>query len=283
MTRLLSLIIICLASTMVPGQGLPEAYFCGKGDHGNKWQLVGPNPAPDMLQAVGLLRSVAVDPVDPNILYVGTEHSGLWKTLDGGDHWENISDTLKVPSLGFTELSINPDNPAEIVAGTRTRSFSYPHWQDMSKGYGLLFSADQGRSWSKAVMREAEEPFQYIEILKRDPHDPDHLLAAGNRKVWQSHDGGREWELVFENPTELPAWFIDLEFSLDDPKVILASTKLHGYGGAKDQGGLRKVPHAAQAFSSVNGGEKGSWREVTPPHTQKAADFAIRLFAAPSV
>ena len=34
-----------------------------------------------------LIRSLAVDPVHSEVVYAGTERSGLYKTVDGGKSW----------------------------------------------------------------------------------------------------------------------------------------------------------------------------------------------------
>ncbi len=277
MSRIFTLVTAVLISAALKAQTGHSTFFCKDGPEDYQWELVGPNPGPDMLQAVGLLSCVAAHPSDSNTLYVGTEHSGLWKTTNGGLSWQNISDTIQVPSLGFTEISIDPYNPEIIIAGTKTRSFGYPHWQDMSKGYGILLSQDGGLSWQSAEMKEEPNPYTYIETLKRNPHNPEHLVAAGNKDIWKSTDGGFSWELVFKNPTQLPGWFIDLEFSLDDSSQVYASTKLFGYGGTEDKGSLTGVAHAAQVFVSSKGGEKGSWQEASPPHTQYQRHFAIHV------
>ncbi|HBF18941.1 MAG TPA: hypothetical protein DDW81_02525 [Cryomorphaceae bacterium] len=254
----------------------PADFQCHDGPEGYHWQQIGPSPE-GMLQAAGLLGRVTVLPGDTNVLFVNTEFSGLWKTLNHGDRWYCITDSLEVPGLGLTELSINPENVSEFVAGTRTRSYGNPHWQGMGKGYGILFSDDGGVSWKRALMKGAQDDFEFVELVRRNPEEPDHLVAAGNRKIWVSTDGGKSWELAFENPTQLPSWFVDVEFSLRDTKRVFASTKLFGYGGEESKGGLSATSHAAQVFVSSASGKPGSWKEVSPPNTQHKQDFAVHI------
>ncbi len=47
----------------------------------NQWTIVGPGGG-------GRQFNMAVDPVDPNILYVGTDMLGAYKSIDRGEHWE---------------------------------------------------------------------------------------------------------------------------------------------------------------------------------------------------
>src|SRR6187455_1393456 len=55
------------------------------------------------------LTSVAGIPGQPNIYYVGAASGGIWKTIDGGVHWEPIFDAQPVSSIGA--LAIAPSNP----------------------------------------------------------------------------------------------------------------------------------------------------------------------------
>src|ERR1041385_1898354 len=46
------------------------------------------------------LTSVVGIPGQPNIYYVGAASGGIWKTIDGGVHWEPIFDSQPVSSIG---------------------------------------------------------------------------------------------------------------------------------------------------------------------------------------
>ena len=53
---------------------------------------------------------------DKDIIYVGTALGGIWKTKDGGRNWIPTSDYA--PSLGIGALSMDPQNPNILYAGT---------------------------------------------------------------------------------------------------------------------------------------------------------------------
>src|SRR4030095_20113 len=63
------------------------------------------------------LTSVAGIPGNQNVYYVGAASGGIWKTTDGGVHWEPIFDNQPVSSIG--SLAIAPSDPNVIWAGTR--------------------------------------------------------------------------------------------------------------------------------------------------------------------
>ena len=55
-----------------------------------KWRCIGPPRG-------GRVVAVAGDPSDPRIFYFGACAGGVWKTTDGGTHWENVSDGSSGP------------------------------------------------------------------------------------------------------------------------------------------------------------------------------------------
>ncbi|MGH9883799.1 MAG: WD40/YVTN/BNR-like repeat-containing protein, partial [Pyrinomonadaceae bacterium] len=62
------------------------------------------------------LTSVVGIPGQPNIYYVGAASGGIFKTTDGGSHWEPIFDDQPVSSIG--SLAIAPSDPNVVWAGT---------------------------------------------------------------------------------------------------------------------------------------------------------------------
>src|SRR4051812_38792206 len=72
---------------------------------GLKWRLIGPFRA-------GRVSAVAGVPGDPHIFYFGTPGGGIWKTSDGGNVWQPIFESVRVPSIGA--LAVAPSDPNVI-------------------------------------------------------------------------------------------------------------------------------------------------------------------------
>ena len=79
-------------------------------------------------------RCLAVDPEDPDTLYVGTSDEGLFKSVDGGKSWDGLSG-IEHPRI--TAVAVSPVDGA-VYAGTEPSA--------------LFVSRDGGASW-----RELEE------------------------------------------------------------------------------------------------------------------------------
>src|ERR687893_2528620 len=74
-------------------------------------------------------RCLAVDPEDPDTLYVGTSDEGLFKSADGGTSWEEL------PGIGHPRVTAVAVSPADgaVYAGTEPSA--------------LFVSRDGGASW----------------------------------------------------------------------------------------------------------------------------------------
>src|SRR5437879_12661841 len=75
-----------------------------------RWRYIGP---------VGnRTTSIVGVPGQPFIYYAGSASGGIFKTIDGGIHWEPVFDAQPVSSIG--SLAIAASDPNTVWAGTRS-------------------------------------------------------------------------------------------------------------------------------------------------------------------
>ena len=85
-------------------------------------------------------QKMAVDPVNPNVVYVGTTSDGVWRSFDAGASWARIAD-IPVSTLGPGSAGIAFDTHSGAANG-RTRTIFIPIY-----GKGVWQSADAGATW----------------------------------------------------------------------------------------------------------------------------------------
>jgi hypothetical protein len=163
-------------------------------------------------------NTVLVDPTRPNIVYVGTNYQGLYRSSDSGATWHKIdtgAGAIMVDGGRLWALALDPFNPNTLYAAS---------------GYGSggpLKSTDGGISWSHTLpignATEQRLGTNDIYSVVLDPYTPNHLLASFHSKwsrgasdpgLIESADGGRTWTI--HNPpagsgwgAEISVWFVN--------------------------------------------------------------------------
>jgi photosystem II stability/assembly factor-like uncharacterized protein len=165
------------------------------------------------------LTSVAGIPGQPNIYYVGAASGGIWKTIDGGVHWEPIFDSQPVSSIGA--LAIAPSDPNIVWAGTG-EPWIRSH---ISVGQGVYKSTDAGKTWTLMGLEKTGR----ISRVVIDPKNPNIVLVGAlghaygpqqERGVFRTADGGKTWERVLF--TDENSGCAHLEMDPKDPKTLFA-------------------------------------------------------------
>lgn len=160
---------------------------------------------------------LAMDPSDPRTLYAaaweavsgegveGGEESGLYRTADGGDRWERLSDGLPSGPLGRMGLAVAPSRPATVYAFIDNRAPSDVEDREIIGGE-LYRSDDRGDRWRKVNEDDLYDVFgiygwKFADV-RVSPDDPEELFILGNRG-YHSRDGGRTFERIGETIVRL--------------------------------------------------------------------------------
>ena len=169
-------------------------------------------------------------PGNPGVYYVGAASGGIFKSTDGGIHWDPIFDDQPVSSIG--SLAIAASDPNILWAGTG-ESFIRSH---ISVGNGIYKSLDAGKTWKLMGLEKTGR----IANVIIDPHNPDIVLACAlghaygpqpDRGVFRTTDGGKSWEKVLfvdEN-----TGCADMGMDPNNPRTLYAGMwqlEIHTYG-----------------------------------------------------
>jgi photosystem II stability/assembly factor-like uncharacterized protein len=168
-------------------------------------------------------RSAAVTgvPGKPNLFYFGATGGGVWKTEDGGQTYENISDGYFGGSIGSVAVAQSDPNVIYVGGGEVTVR------GNVSSGYGIWKTVDAGKTWSFSGLPNS----RHVPRIVIDPNDHNIVYAAvlGNiykptdeRGVYKSTDGGKSWKKVLFSNAHAGA--VELVMDPSNPRVLYAAT-----------------------------------------------------------
>ncbi len=217
---------------------------------GMRYRMIGPERG-------GRVTAVTGVPSEPRTFYMGSTGGGVWKTIDAGHTWSNISDgQLPVGSMGAIDVSLS--DPNVVYAGTGSSKIR----SNVSIGRGIFKSADAGKTWSFAGLRETGQ----IATIRIHPTNPDtvYVASTGNpfkankeRGVFKSIDGGKTWKNVLHVSDDLGA--ADVELQPGHPDVVFACI-WHGLrkpwtiiSGSMD-GGIYRSTDAGEHWTKLSTG-----------------------------
>ena len=187
-------------------------------DSGTTWTLISPPDSKEIHE----VESLAVHPVNSDIIYAGTWHLP-WKTADGGDSWTNIKQGVIDDSDVFSIL-IDPETPSTVYASACSGIYK-------SETAGKLFHKIQG---IPATARRTR-------VLRQDPVDRNTVYAGTTEGLYKTTDGGKTFQRMTGPEVIVNDVWIDPS---NTSRVLLAT----------DRGGVLASDDAAATFNASNRG-----------------------------
>jgi len=219
MNRLLfsaALIWCCMLQTSLAGSGNPVSVHdtivraCGYGGGGR-------------------FTTVAVDPHDPNVVLVGSDVAGVFKSTDGGAHFRLTGRGLE--SFAIASLAFVPTQPGTVFLLA---------WD------GCYMSRDRGDHWVKKSST----------ICYRQRYSGNSLFAIIGQKLYIATDTGNVFQMSLDNGS---APVSAIPSSLPAPVFCLAAANGLLYAGT-DQG---VFCYRTAAWQQHNNGLPEAHRRVT--------------------
>ena len=159
-----------------PGSGVYKSL-----DGGISWEKVNKGLPGGDRGRIGL----AMSPQNPDVLYAIVEAAdgkgGFFRSADRGEHWSRQSDYIASSPQYYQEIVADPHSFDRVYSlDTRTR-----------------VTEDGGKTWSRlgGEWRHVDDHALWI-----DPADEEHLLIGGDGGLYESWDGGANWDFKANLP-----------------------------------------------------------------------------------
>ncbi|MCF1751151.1 VPS10 domain-containing protein [Mariniradius sediminis] len=215
---------------------------------GLKWRNIGPFRG-------GRANAVSGLPGNDQVFFAGYTGGGLWKTIDAGISWHNISDGFfKTGSVGA--IAVSEADPNVIYVGMGEHAI---RGVMTSYGDGVYKSTDGGKTWKNVGL----EKTRHISDVVVHPSNPEIVFVAAqgtahgpneDRGIFKSTDGGNTWQKVLFVDANTGAASLSMDFT--NPRILYAATWEH-----------RRLPWQVQSggpgcsiWKSVDGGD--TWSKI---------------------
>lgn len=230
----------------------------------------------------GRVTTVAGVAQKAGTFYMGATGGGVWKTVDYGNNWENISDDyFTTPSIGA--IRVAPSNPDIIYVGTGSDGLR----SNVIAGDGIYRSDNAGKSWVATGLSESG----HIGAVEVHPENPAlvYVAAIGNgfapnreRGIYRSKDSGETWEQILFLADTIG--FSDLEMAPDDPRTLYAGAwraerKPWTIISGGREGGIYKSTDGGDTWKQVMSSEMMPSRLIGKVDLAVSADDPDRVYA----
>jgi photosystem II stability/assembly factor-like uncharacterized protein len=208
------------------------------------WLSIGPT------NFAGRTIAVAINPLNPNTMYIGAASGGLWRSRTGGlgADWQRVATGF--PVLGVNAIAMHAADTNTLYIGTgevyrydgstggiviRATRGSY--------GMGILKTTNGGTTWTKSLDWSYNQK-RGVQMIRINPLNPRTVLAATSEGVYRTTDGGQSWVqalnvLMAEDIAINPA---------DTTKVLATCGNFASTGG-----GVYRSTDGGTSFSIVTG------------------------------
>ena len=155
--------------------------------------------------------SLAIDPVDPDIVFAGCRPGAIFRTRDGGERWE------KRPAE-FTEEGVF-GGPARVLQMVVDASDHQTVWAGVEAD-GIRLSTDGGDSWSDVSTGLTDLDIHGLAISQGTPNA---VFASADLEIFSTQDSGQTWKAIGVKERFVPANCRQIAVKADDPNVIFVA------------------------------------------------------------
>jgi photosystem II stability/assembly factor-like uncharacterized protein len=198
----------------------------------------GANPAKRLLK-------LAINPSNSHEVYGAIEVGGIIRSLDGGEHWENMShgQYLNDDTVDMHGVLVGRWRPGTVLAISRA---------------GLFRSTDRGEHWTSAGLEPLNAKGQtYCRDIREVPGDPKTIWVAAGANfqsdvgaLFRSTDGGQSWARV-DMGVKPETTVFALAFDERQPRRMYCATTVGEVFASEDGGQSWLARHLPEGATQV--------------------------------
>jgi photosystem II stability/assembly factor-like uncharacterized protein len=205
----------CIVKALLSDPWHPGVVYAGtdmglykSDDNGAGWHLL------DTPMNGSMVWSMAIDPVDSNVMFVGTgtpSQPGIFRSADGGKTWDRlpVEIALDCPNVGIprpTGISVDPTDHRHVWVGLEVD--------------GVRHSRDGGETWTKV---NGQIPNQDVHNVLVVAGPPKAVFTVVNDDVWRSTDDGETWHAA--RAREVFPWHYPRGIAVkpNDPRTVFVT------------------------------------------------------------
>ncbi len=197
----------------------------------------------------GTIFSFAESPLEPGVLWAGSDDGLLHRSLDAGDHWEDVTPDVLPDPIRIDTIELSRHDPRRVyLSGTRYK---------LNDRRPLLFrTSDGGHTWTKITDGIPEDDF--TRVIREDTERPGMLYAGTESTVHVSFDDGDSWARLQSNLPVVP--ITDMNVKGDELAVSTNGRSFWVLDGLPLLRQMDRVPEAPARLL-----KPGTTHRISPP------------------
>ena len=200
--------------------------------------------------------------------FAGTADGGVWRSIDQGQHWTPVFDSM--PTLSIGALAVDPAD-GSVWVGTGEANLS----QDSYAGTGVYRSTDDGASWQRVGDTTVGNPLTSHTVFRLAFDAAGDAYAATDNGLFRLAAGSGQWTEVLD-----PAGTVDnppLDQVVTDVAVVPGSSGQDVIAAIGGAGAGRGNTQNNGFYQSTDGGQ--TFSQVTPNGNINPKDIGRTTFA----
>ena len=187
-------------------------------DRGQSWKEVSPDLTRDnkdrengrLEDVYSTIFSIALSPLNKNVIWTGSDDGLIHLTLDGGKTWSDVTPPAVQPWTRINIIEASPhDAQTAYVAANRYQTNDF-------KPY-IYRTHDSGKTWTLVSTGIADDAF--VRAVRQDRVRKDLLYAATETGVYVSFDDGDKWQSLQLNLPVVPV----TDLTVKDNDVVIST------------------------------------------------------------